>query len=84
MNFVTNRPKLLWLIMLVVIASVLFGAATVLLVNLTHSETIHRFAFWILVFLWSACAALVLVYWARQLSGKYVGMEPRPLKHQIW
>ena len=83
-NFTTQRPKLFWLIMLVVLATLLFGVPSVVLVVVTQSQLLQKIVFYSVLMAWLIGMALICVYWARQFSGKYIGMKPRPVFEQIW
>lgn len=83
-NFVTNRPKLFWLIISIAVIALGVGAPAVLLVVLTKSKILHAVVFRGIVLLWVVGFALVIVYWSRQALGKYVGIRARPIREQIW
>ncbi|WP_176943765.1 hypothetical protein [Pseudoxanthomonas sp. CF125] len=84
MNFVTIKPKIFWLIMLVSGVSLLIGIPSVLLAVFTGSEVVTLIVLYGIALLWILGVVLTIVYWLRQLLGRYVGMEARPIKDQIW
>lgn len=84
MNFVTIKPKIFWLIIFIATASLVIGIPGVLLAVFTRSEVVTSITLCGIVLLWMLGITLTIVYWIRQLLGKYVRMEARPIKDQIW
>lgn len=83
-NFVTHHPKLFWLMMCAPAVSLVLGVPAVLIVLFTKSQVLQLIVFRGFVFLWVTGAVLALFYFVRQVLGKYIGMNPKPIRDQIW
>ncbi|MCS3746399.1 hypothetical protein FHY18_001960 [Xanthomonas arboricola] len=83
-KFITNKPKLFWLICLVALLGFVPGAMSVLLLQVWYMEWLHRFTFILIIFLWPLGFFLTIIYLIRQMAGKYSFMDSLPLRDQRW
>lgn len=80
----TTKPKLLWLILVVLL---LVGCVEIPLVSfvlITGSQRYAVAAYWLGVSLWAIGFVLTVIYAIRFVSGKYKGLKLVPLKKQRW
>lgn len=81
---ITSKPKLFWLIWIMVSLGVSIAGVGVVLVLAFKSAGLHLVIFLMLALLGIGSFLLTVIYFWRQLCGKYDQIKPELIKDQIW
>jgi membrane protein implicated in regulation of membrane protease activity len=78
MKFIATKPDIFWLIMAVAILALVLGVPGVLLAVFTKSEIVTKIVIFSILLFWVLGVVLTIVYWIRQLLGRYEGGRHGP------
>lgn len=84
MNVITVRPKLFWLIMVIAILALVVGVPGVLVAIFIENPIVTKAVLYGIALLWMLGFVLTIVYWIRQLLGRYKGIRAQSIKDQVW
>lgn len=81
---ITAKPKLFWLIWIMVSLGVSIAGVGVALVLILKSTELQFVVFLMLALLWGTSFLLAIIYSWRHFCGKYDQIKPALVKDQIW